>query len=270
MFKIAMETHRLKDEFVDILVNMNIFEFEDRKHMMQFIVDIYTQFKEVIEDALEHRKVEVVSALINKYEIQGMSTFIGQILRLYTKSNKLIDAFLSLDVLGRLVKLITNPDFNIQSDAYETFKEVLLYDRGEDANPMFEQFLIDNYSELFKLFDLLENDPNYFSKREGLKTQYMLLARNETLRKYYTADKERLKGIMVTVLNQNKGIQYEAFLLLSLFILMPHETEAVRYTLKMNRGQLSDLIKNFQQDRDEADFKALKNRMREVLDDMDD
>ena len=49
----------------------------------------------------------------------------------------------------------------------------------------------------------------------------MLLVRNESLRKIYTSDKERLKAIMVTVLNQNKGIQYEAFLLLSLFILMP-------------------------------------------------
>jgi hypothetical protein len=49
----------------------------------------------------------------------------------------------------------------------------------------------------------------------------MLLTRNETLRRYYTEEKERLKKIMVTVLNPNKGIQYEAFLLLSLFILMP-------------------------------------------------
>lgn len=245
MFKIAMETHRLKDEFVEILMNINIFEFEDRKHVMQFIVDIYSQFKEVIEDTLDHRKSEVISTLIGKYEMQGMSTFIGQILRLYTKSNKLVDAYLNLDIMGKLTHLITNPDFNIQSDAYETFKEVLLYDRSEEPYPVFDQFLLDNYVELFKLFDILENDPNYFSKREGLKTQYMLLVRNETLRKYYTGDKERLKLIMVTVLNQNKGIQYEAFLLLSLFILMPLENEAVKYTIKMNKGQLSDLIKNF-------------------------
>jgi hypothetical protein len=34
----------------------------------------------------------------------------------------------------------------------------------------------------------------------------MLLAKNENLRKIYTSDKERLKAIMVTVLNQNKAI----------------------------------------------------------------
>ena len=125
-----------------------------------------------------------------------------------------------------------------------------------------------NSEGLFKIFDQLENDSNYFSKREGLKTQYMLLAKNENLRKIYTSDKERLKAIMVTVLNQNKAIQYEAFLLLSLFVLMPLEVPAVKYILEMNKANLNDFIKNFQQDRDESEFKALKNRMREILDEI--
>ncbi len=50
---------------------------------------------------------------------------------------------------------------------------------------------------------------------------------------------------MVTILNQNKGIQYEAFLLLSLFILVPLENEAVRYILIMNKQNLVDFIKTF-------------------------
>jgi hypothetical protein len=75
---------------------------------------------------------------------------------------------------------------------------VLLFDR-EGANPVFEGFIIDNNNAIFKLFETLENDQNYFSKREGFKTQYMLLARNETLRKIYTADKEKLKLVMNTV-----------------------------------------------------------------------
>jgi Mo25-like len=83
----------------------------------------------VLEETLDHKKKEVVSTLISKYELPGMSTFIGNLLRLFTKSHRLIEAFLDLELLGKLVKLITNPDFNIQSDAYETFKEVLLFDR---------------------------------------------------------------------------------------------------------------------------------------------
>ena len=205
--------------------------------------------------------------LVGKYDQQGMSTFIGNILRLYTKSNKLIGAYQNIELLNKLALLITNPDFSIQSDSYETFKEALLFER-DGSNTNFEDFLIMNSEGLFKIFDSLENDSNYFSKREGLKTQYMLLAKNENLRKIYTSDKERLKAIMVTVLNQNKAIQYEAFLLLSLFVLMPLEVAAVKYILEMNKSNLNDFIKNFQQDRDESEFKALKNRMREILDEI--
>lgn len=68
---------------------------------------------EVLEDTLDHKKSEVVATLVSKYDLPGMSIFIGHLLRLFTKSNKLVDAFLNLELLGKLVKLITNPDFNI-------------------------------------------------------------------------------------------------------------------------------------------------------------
>jgi hypothetical protein len=55
----------------------------------------------------------------------------------------------------------------------------------------------------------------------------MVLVRYESLRRIYTNDKEHLIMVMKLVLNQNKGIQYEAFLLLSLFILMPKGDEKV-------------------------------------------
>jgi len=46
---------------------------------------------------------------------------------------------------------------------------VFLFDR-EGTNNNFENFLITNSENLFKLFDQLEADSNYFSKREGFKT----------------------------------------------------------------------------------------------------
>lgn len=58
-------------------------------------------------------------------------------------------------------------------------------------------------------------------------------------------------------------------MLLSLFILMPlDDNDQVRYILKMNKANLTDFIKGFQNERDDADFVALKNRMREVLDEL--
>lgn len=66
-----------------------------------------------MEETLDHNKDSVVQTLLSKYELPGMSPFIGNLLRLYTKSTKLIAAFFNLEQLNNLTKLITNPDFNI-------------------------------------------------------------------------------------------------------------------------------------------------------------
>ena len=70
-----------------------MFEFEDRKYIQRFVSDLYNQYKEVIEESLDQYKEDVVSSLVSKYDVPGLSPFIGNILRLYTKSNKLVAAF---------------------------------------------------------------------------------------------------------------------------------------------------------------------------------
>lgn len=93
MFKMAMEMQSVKEELAEVMKNIDVFEFEERKHVQHFITELFNQFKEVVEDALDLHKEEVVTALVDKYDAPGMSAFIGNLLRLYTKSSKLIGAF---------------------------------------------------------------------------------------------------------------------------------------------------------------------------------
>ena len=53
MFKLANESNNLKQEFSDILININLFDFEDRKHLQQFISELYNQFTEILEETLD-------------------------------------------------------------------------------------------------------------------------------------------------------------------------------------------------------------------------
>ena len=96
----------------------------------------------------------------------------------------------------------------------------------EGETSQFDAFLSDHAEDILNIFESLDIETNYFSMRESLKTSYMLMAavRNESIRKHYISDKKRLRYILNTVLNQNKAIAYEAFLHLSLFILMPVES----------------------------------------------
>ena len=123
---------------------------------------------------------------------------------------------------------------------------MFLFEKEEDFKS-YDDFLNDYCEEILNIFESLLVESNYFSMREGLKTSYRLMAipKNKNIRKYYISDKNRLKYIMNTVLNQNKAIAYEAFLLLSLFILSPIETESIRYMLYQNKKTLNEFIINF-------------------------
>lgn len=171
-------------------------------------------------------------------------------------------------MLTKLTQLITIQDFNIASDAYETFQEIFIVDRGA-TDLAFADFMAANREGVLCLFDFLAADSNYFAKREGLKLLYQLLCKHAELREVYTESKERLKFVMNTVLDQNKAIQYEAFLLLSLFILVePTEGSGTQPILLKNKKMLFDFIGTFQNDKEEADFYTLKNAMREILQNM--
>ena len=51
---------------------------------------------------------------------------------------------------------------------------------------------------------------------------------------------------MVDLLNENKSIQYEAFLLLSMFLLVPQpEDSEARVILRKNSGMLDRFITDF-------------------------
>jgi hypothetical protein len=49
---------------------------------------------------------------------------------------------LDVDVLLKIVKLITNPDFNISSDSFETFYEIVMGERENDTE--FKTFMTSN------------------------------------------------------------------------------------------------------------------------------
>lgn len=80
---------------------------------------------------------------------------------------------LSVKVLEELSTFITNPDFSISSDSYETLKDILLTQRDSDGN--FIQFIAESKEEILSIFDSLQKENNYFAKRESLKTLYQLL-----------------------------------------------------------------------------------------------
>ena len=81
----------MKEEFAEVISNFDLFDFEERKNIQQFISELYSNFAETFETTLEYNKHEVVNTLIDSYTKAGMSPFVGNLLRLYTKSKVCFD-----------------------------------------------------------------------------------------------------------------------------------------------------------------------------------
>jgi hypothetical protein len=64
----------------------------------------------------------VVAGLLQRYAQHESTTLVGIYLRLFTASEELLVAWLHLDHIAKLKKLVLNSDFNVQSDALETMR----------------------------------------------------------------------------------------------------------------------------------------------------
>ena len=65
----------------------------------------------------------VVGSLLNKYGKHDAATLVGIYLRLFTRTEELMEAgWLDLNHIKLLKKLVLDPDFNVQSDALETMR----------------------------------------------------------------------------------------------------------------------------------------------------
>lgn len=75
------------NQISQILQNIDVFEFEDRKNLQAIFLELHNNFPDVLETTLFPVKHQVVRTLIDKYNMTGMATFVGVVLRLFTKSS---------------------------------------------------------------------------------------------------------------------------------------------------------------------------------------
>jgi hypothetical protein len=68
-----------------------------------------------------------------------------------------------------------------------------LFLNEREGDEFFDDFVDQNQQEIFGLFDQFQIEENYFAKRQGLKTLYMLLVKYEKLRITFTSNQDKLK-----------------------------------------------------------------------------
>eukprot|EP00667_Euglena_gracilis_P011474 EG_transcript_11726 len=194
-----------------------------------------------VEYTLQH--ADIIQRLVLGHEVPEIALTCGEILR-EAVLHEIIAKYIlwNESLFYNFFRYINCPKFEVASDSFATFKELLTKHRVCCA-----QFLEHNYDKFFKEYNNLIASKNYVTKRESLKllSELLLDRTNYNIMTRYISDPENLKLIMVALKDGSKHIQFEAFHVFKVFVANPNKPEPIRQILHMNKERLLKFLSDF-------------------------
>jgi len=143
------------------------------------------------------------------------------------------------------------PTFDVASDAFATFRELLTKHKGIVA-----EFLEAHYDRFFGAYTVLLQSQNYVTKRQSLKLlgELLLDRSNFNVMTRYIAASTNLKLMMTLLTDKSRSIQFEAFHVFKVFVANPNKPAAVLEILQKNKEKLVGYLAEFHNDKDDEQF----------------
>ncbi|KAE9453189.1 hypothetical protein C3L33_14906, partial [Rhododendron williamsianum] len=138
-------------------------------------------------------------------------------------------------------KYVELPNFDIASDAFSTFKDLLT--KHEDA---VSEYLTAHYDEFFEEYEKLLSSSNYVTRRQSLKllSEFLLETPNSHIMKRYIVEVRYLKVMMTLLKDSSKNIQISAFHIFKVFVANPNKPRDIKVILAKNHERLLALLHN--------------------------
>jgi len=136
--------------------------------------------------------------------------------------------------------------FDIASDAFATFKELLTRHKTQVA-----EYLNTHYDTFFAKYTVLLDSNNYVTKRQSLKLlgEILLDRANFSIMTRYISSADNLKLMMNLLRNKSRNIQFEAFHVFKVFVANPKKNKEVSDILRKNQEKLLKFLTGFHTDR---------------------
>ncbi|KAH8040189.1 hypothetical protein HPB51_009737 [Rhipicephalus microplus] len=150
------------------------------------------------------------------------------------------------DEFYNFFKYVEVSTFDIASDAFSTFKELLTRHKMVCA-----EFLEQNYDKVFSHYQNLLNSENYVTRRQSLKLlgELLLDRHNFSIMTRYISNPENLKLMMNMLKEKSRNIQFEAFHVFKVFVANPNKPKPILDILLRNKDKLVDFLSKFHTDR---------------------
>jgi calcium binding protein 39 len=238
-----------------LVANVAKLEFEAKKDLTTVFNNLLRRQVAARYPTVEYivRNQEILDNLVKGYENTDIALTCGAILRECIKHEPLAKIILSSDRFWDFFKYVEVANFDVASDAFATFKELLTKHKTYSA-----EFLEKNYDRVFEKYTSLLNSPNYVTRRQSLKLLGELLLDNNrsnfNIMTKYISSSSNLKLMMNLLRDKSRSIQYEAFHVFKIFVANPNKTKPVLEILQKNKDRLIAFLTQFHTDKEEEQF----------------
>lgn len=243
---------------LQLINNLSKIEFEAKKDVAQIFNNILRRQIGTRSPTVEYMctKPDILFTLIRGYEKHDIALHCGSMLRECSRYEALAKIMLYSPDFYNYFNYVEVSTFDIASDAFSTFKELLTRHKTLSA-----EFLDANYEKFFTCYEKLLNSDNYVTKRQSLKLlgELLLDRHNFSIMTRYISSQDNLKLMMTMLKNRSRNIQFEAFHVFKVFVANPNKPKPILDILLRNKDKLIDFLTKFQTDRaDDEQFNEEK------------
>lgn len=233
-----------------LIHNLQKIDFEGKKDVAQVFNNILRRQIGARLPTVEYicTKQEILFTLMRGYETQEIALNCGTMLRECARYEALAKIMLHSEDFFNFFKYVEVSTFDIASDAFSTFKELLTKHKMLCA-----EFLENNYDKVFGHYQGLLNSENYVTRRQSLKLlgELLLDRHNFSVMTRYISNPDNLKLMMNMLKEKSRNIQFEAFHVFKVFVANPNKPKPILDILLRNKDKLVDFLTKFHTDRSE-------------------
>ncbi len=193
----------------------------------------------------------LITHLVRGYDSPDVALNCGSMLRECVRYEQLAAVAVGNKVFWRFFDFVEVADFDVASDAFASFSDLLKRHVAVGAG-----FIEENYERFVGSYNKLLRSSNYMTRRQSLKLLSSLFfeRRMHKVMMRYISCATNLRLSMNLLLDQRMSIQYEAFQLFSIFVSNPKKSAEVKQILVRNKVRLLSYLTDFQAEmnRDES------------------
>ncbi|KAI5848904.1 Mo25-like protein [Tricharina praecox] len=219
-------------------------------HFGQHVSPLYPVVEYLSHDVNERNRrnpPDTLRTLVEHYKYHPeVANNCGTILRESFKHESLARVVLYGEMFWDFFDYVQGGSFDIASDAFSTFRELLTRNKKLVA-----EFLSERQVDFFLRYNTLLVSSNYVTKRQSIKLlgEILLDRANYNVMLEYVDSPEHLKLTMNLLRDKSKNIQYEAFHVFKVFVANPKKSKAVQDILLKNREKLLVFLPKFHEER---------------------